>query len=81
MGFGVQKNAKEANRLFREADRVAGPEGYALAQNYLGLNSLVGEGTPCDPKLAFTYFSKASQQDLGMALFNLADCYMDGQGV
>lgn len=59
----------------------AATQGFAPAQNDLGLCYVRGEGVEQDYKKAVYWFEKAAEQNNAEALHNLANCYSDGYGV
>lgn len=56
-------------------------DGYARAQNALGVCYENGEGVPRDEAAAAFWYGQAAQGGYDMALLNLGDCYRHGRGV
>ena len=52
-----------------------------IAQYYLGVMYLKGQGVEQDFKVAGEWFRKASEQGLAVAMYKLAGLYTEGKGV
>ncbi len=52
-----------------------------IAQYYLGMMHLQGQGVEQDYKQAGEWFRKASEQGLASAMYKLAELYTEGKGV
>jgi TPR repeat protein len=76
-GQGVPKDDKEAMKWYR----LAADQGYASAQNNLGLMYANGQGVPKDDKEAVKWYRLAADQGNANAQFNLGGRYANGQGV
>ena len=61
--------------------RKAADQGYAPAQNDLGVMYAYGEGIAKDEVQAVAWYRKAAEQGLGLAQSNLGEIYYDGKGV
>ncbi len=61
--------------------RVLAEQGYAGAQNNLGLMYAEGQGVPPDDKEAARWFRLAAAQGDAKAQYNLGVMYAEGQGV
>src|SRR5271156_2668971 len=61
--------------------RALAENGDALAQVYLGLLYLNGEGVPANPALAVMWYRKAAAQGNAAAQHNLGWAYENGRGV
>jgi hypothetical protein len=59
----------------------AAEQGYAQAQNNLGVLYATGEGVERDPKQAVYWYQKAAEQGYAPAQFNLGVMYYKGNGV
>ena len=55
--------------------------GLSEAQNKLALMYDLGLGVPADASMAFRWYSKAAEQGLPIALYNVGQCYEQGTGV
>ena len=76
-GDGVEQDAKEAARWFRQAAL----QGNATAQYHLGLSLVNGHGAPANVVEGAQWYRKAADQGLAQAQFDLGICYRDGVGV
>ena len=76
-GEGVAKNAGEAVRWFRAAER----QGYAKAQSNLGMMYYKGEGVAKDKTKALRLFRAAAEQGVAKAQNGLGVMYHKGEGV
>ena len=77
-GVGFPENRVEALRLYR----MASEQGYAPAQNVLGLYYRDGEiGLKPNADEAVRWYRKAADQEYALAQYNLGVCYRDGEGV
>ena len=76
-GKGIEKNAAEALRWFRQSAE----KGYAKAQYNLGVMYYVGQGVPQNHAEALNWFSKAARQGLADAQYNLGVMYYQGAGI
>ena len=56
-------------------------DGYARAQNNLGVCYEKGQGVARDEATAAFWYGQAARSGYGMALLNLGDCYRAGRGV
>ena len=56
-------------------------KGDRLAQNYVGICYLIGDGVEKDLQKAVAWLTKSAEQEYDFAQFNLALCYLDGEGV
>ncbi|GHV04947.1 hypothetical protein FACS189416_3990 [Bacteroidia bacterium] len=74
---GVEQDYLQALLLFSKAAE----QGFALAQNYLGVMCKNGQGVHKDETAALEWFRKAALQGLDDAQFNLGLMYEYGQGV
>ncbi len=52
-----------------------------IAQYYLGVMYMKGQGVEQDFEIAGEWFRKASEQGLAVAMFKLAELYTEGKGV
>ena len=77
MGYGVPKNESEAVRWYRKSAM----QGYAKAQNNLGVMYANGQGVAKDESEAVKWYRKAAEQGCAHAQHNLAVMYANGQGV
>ncbi len=59
---------------------LAARDGYARAQNSLGVCYANGDGVEKDEATAFTWYTLAAKGGYDLALLNLGDCYRDGRG-
>lgn len=75
-GIDVRPDAAEAARSYRKAAE----QGYAGAQNNLGLLYESGQGVEQDFAEAVKWYCKAAKQEVAEAQFNLAVAYAKGQG-
>ena len=76
-GEGLPIDSGEAVRWFREAAE----QGYAPAQDILGLALYYGEGVPNDVGEAARWFREAAEQGDASAQYHLGILYTDGDGV
>lgn len=76
-GKGVEKNAAEAQRWFRESAE----KGFAKAQYNLGVIYYLGQGVVRNNEEAVKWFEKAAAQGLADAQYNLGVMYYQGAGV
>ncbi|MDA1277778.1 MAG: tetratricopeptide repeat protein [Verrucomicrobia bacterium] len=76
-GEGVEKNTKEAERLFRESAQLGNP----LAEHNLGVMYLTGIGMEKNTATAVEWIRKAGDRGLAEAQFKLAGFYATGLGV
>ena len=76
-GEGVTQDHKEAAKWYR----LAAEQGYALAQNNLGLMYSKGQGVPEDDMEAVKWYLKAAEQGHSRAQTNLGIKYFRGEGV
>ncbi|MBR6655034.1 MAG: sel1 repeat family protein [Alistipes sp.] len=72
-----QKRYEEAVQCYRRAAE----QGYAPAQNHLGVCYKRGKGVPRDYNEAVQWYRKAAEQGHTAAQSNLAECYYYGRGV
>ena len=72
-----QKNDTEAVRLLEKSAE----QGYAPAQNYLGVRYAEGKGVPTGKATAVYWYQKAANQGHMWAQRNLAVAYSNGEGV
>ncbi|MDR2117717.1 MAG: sel1 repeat family protein [Planctomycetaceae bacterium] len=70
-------NLKEATKWLRQSAE----QGYALAQEELGIRLLKGDGVKQNINDARHFLHKAAKQNLVVAQFYLAEIYAEGQGV
>ena len=56
-------------------------QGFAVAQNSLGVDYTTGQGVPQDYEKAVFWYTKAAEQGIAAAQNNLGICYNKGQGV
>ena len=70
-------NFDESFRLYQQAAN----QGYARAQNMLGLAYINGEGVPRDASEAIRWWKKAAEQGYGEAMSHLGWQYKTGHGV
>ena len=56
-------------------------QGFAVAQNSLGVDYTTGQGVPQDYEKAVFWYTKAAEQGIAAAQNNLGICYAKGQGV
>jgi uncharacterized protein len=76
-GEGVEKNEKEAVKLYRMGAEKNNPACMTnLANLYVN-----GTGVPVDYKKALDYYHKASEQEFGAANYMLGMMYKNGTGV
>ena len=71
-------------RVIRDAEREvlqAAAQGYAIAQNNLGVMYDNGEGVPQDAAEALKWYRKAAEQGYAKAQYNLGAMYYIGDGV
>ena len=61
--------------------RTAAEQGYADAQNNLGVCYETGAGVPKDLVQAASWYRKAAEQGQTIAQYNLGVCYKNGTGV
>ena len=61
--------------------RKAAEQGYAEAQNELGVMHAIGDGVPKDDVQAAKWYRLAAEQGLPKAQFNLGGMYAIGDGV
>lgn len=61
-------------------NKKSAEQGYAAAQNNLGVMYNYGEGTLKDPKQAFYWYKKSAEQGYATAQYNLGSMYYDGEG-
>jgi TPR repeat protein len=54
--------------------------GEAVAQTYLGICYMLGDGVECDQEKALSWYLKAAEQNEPSALTNAGECYMHGIG-
>ena len=59
----------------------AAQQGYAQAQNYLGICYEDGKGVEQNQEKAFYWYEQAAKQGYDWGQINLANCYDDGDGV
>lgn len=74
---GVAKDYTRAEKYFRKAAE----QGYAPAQNMLGICYEYGEGVEQDYLKAVEWYRKAAEQGYARAQCNLGQCYANGFGV
>ena len=56
-------------------------QGFAVAQNSLGVDYTTGQSVPIDYEKAVFWYTKAAEQGYASAQNNLGICYKNGQGV
>jgi TPR repeat protein len=61
--------------------RKAAEQGYAMAQNQLGLFYNEGLGVEKDPRMALHWYRKAADQDHKTSMANIGNAYYEGNGV
>lgn len=76
-GFGVEEDAIEAVRLFREA----ADDGFPVGMVQRGLCYRDGVGLDADDKEALSLFKRAAELGDGNGLIHLGACYRTGPGV
>ena len=76
-GTGVTKSYVEAVKWYR----LAAQQGYAEAQNNLGVMYESGHGVPRDPVEAAKWYLRAAEQGDANAQHNLGNRYQSGEGV
>ncbi len=76
-GRGVPQDYAEAAGWWRKAAE----QGYAKAQNALGIMYENGQGVPQDDGKAVKWYRKAAEQGDGKAQLNIGFMYGKGQGV
>ena len=76
-GEGVPQDDKTAVKWYT----LAAEQGYATAQNNLGLMYANGQGVPQDDKTAVKWYTLAAEQGYATAQFNLGNMYRLGTGV
>lgn len=74
-------NNKQQYSKAIELYKLAAENGYAPAQNDLGVCYIAGEGVQPDYSQATMWFSKAAEQNFAAAQYNLGFCYYNGYGV
>ncbi len=79
LGFRAYKEGKYAVAALMYS--LAAKEGYARAQNNLGVCLERGHGVAKDEKAAFAWYDLAARGGYDMAWLNLGDCYRYGRGV
>ena len=76
-GKGVEKNAGEAEKWFRQSAE----KGYAKAQYNLGVMYYQGAGVAQNYSEAFKMYTQAAQKGYALAQYNLGLVYLQGVGV
>ena len=77
LGEGVPQDYAEAVRWYRKAAE----QGYAEAQNNLGLMYDMAQGVPQNYAEAVKWYRKAAEQGNDIGQYNLGFMYANGQGV
>ncbi len=79
LGFRAYKEGKYAVAALMYS--LAAKDGFARAQNNLGVCLERGHGVPQDEKAAVVWYDLAAKGGYQMAWLNLGDCYRYGRGV
>ena len=67
-------------KLSAEELQPLAEQGYAEAQNNLGMMYYFGDGVPQDYQEAVKWYRKAAEQELAKAQFTLGAMYGNGEG-
>ncbi len=79
--LGYRAYAEEKYTVAALMYSLAANDGYAHAQNHLGVCCERGQGVPQDASAAVAWYKLAAEGGYNIAWLNLGDCYRHGRGV